>query len=602
MANFVVIVDQDFQRRSQFLKTIEPLLPPIDELITNSCSTEDFHAIWSANRTAPISSIADEEGAGVIWGDAIIPNSTARIDANSLRQLWRNPQNQPPIFDGFYAAVVYHPHLGLRVGADLLGIFPVYYYTCKDVILVASSQELFRYHPLFQKQFNPAGLVGILLTNGLFNGQTLWKNVKHLGAGNLLTWQPTTSAQEIKQYHIGDDSQNYQYSDLSFSDYLDILDQVIDKTITRHAPKEFRHGILLSGGLDSRTLVGYLHKQGIDTLAFTFGIPHDLEVGCARSVARTLKLEHHLITVPFSNYPTGAKLMINWDHLASGFNWLTNWNVQSDLRRFVPRVVFGASIETLAGAKVTGLRHSLDLSFEMYFKRGINGWSLNPEVLEKLLHKDVFGDLVQETIAQIRQLFQSYSDSVFKQVLLFDLYHRQRFHVGSGAWQYSFGAWPVLPVLDRELIEATIAFPPETVLNRKAQNQLLCTRFPKLAQLPLDSLSYYKTDPLKPNPFRRRLSILFKWQQKWRKLQYKLGYERRYFQRTLDINNMGWRMVRKEAESYRPLVKHLFDETVLNQLVPKPDSYLKRVKGLENSSESGIKALLGFLLWSKDHL
>ena len=71
MANFIIVIDPDPQRRSHFIQTIQPLLPPVEDLITNSCTSDNFHAIWAAIPHAPISYVADEEGAAVILGDAI---------------------------------------------------------------------------------------------------------------------------------------------------------------------------------------------------------------------------------------------------------------------------------------------------------------------------------------------------------------------------------------------------------------------------------------------------------------------------------------------------------------------------------------------------
>jgi asparagine synthase (glutamine-hydrolysing) len=201
MANFVIVIEANPELRSHFLKTIEPLLSPTEGLTVNRCESKDFCAIWAASSNAPVNYVSDNEGAGVVWGEAITHEEASRINASQFRNYWKESNYQKlPTADGFYAAVVYHPDFGLRVTADLLGLFPIYYYTSPQVSLVASSPELFRHHPRFHTSFNPAGLVGILLTNGLFNGQTLLSNVQRLNAGHLLVCQPGINPQEFKQY------------------------------------------------------------------------------------------------------------------------------------------------------------------------------------------------------------------------------------------------------------------------------------------------------------------------------------------------------------------------------------------------------------------
>lgn len=602
MANFFVIVDPNSERRSHFIKNIESRLPPVDGLTINSCANGDFQAIWAIHPQAPISCIVEEDEAVVIWGDAIIPGESTRLDAKVLRTLWREfPEQGLPPFDGFYAAVAYHPHFGLTVTADILGLFPIYYYVKGEVVLVASSPELFRHHPLFTAEFNPAGLVGILLTNGLVNGQTLWQQIKRLDAGHCLFVPPKAPPQEIKQYEIPASSQHQPYKNLSYSEHLELLENIIDQTLQRHTLDEQKHTLLLSGGLDSRMLAGFLHRQGKKIVTLTLGKRSDIEMQCAIPVARTLGLEYNTARNQLDRYPLSAELLTQWEHLSSGFNGVViGWSILDHLSQLAPRMMGGFSLDTATGGPLPVTRANETLSFEIFWNRAINNWGISPEILNKLLRKEVFGDLVQETFSQIRETYFSYSDLEFRRSWWYELYQRQRFHVGAYAWRFSFGAWPVLPALDLQLLKTTLALPIATMYERRAQKELVCTQFPKLAQLPLDR-NAFNVEPLLPSKNRQRLRRLLRLQQKWRRWQQKIGIERRYYYQIFDINNQGWQAVRSQAEPYRPLVQQLFHEDVLNELVPPPNVPLQcQTDAIIEAS--GIKALLGFLLWSKDHL
>ncbi len=599
MANFIIVVDPDPDRRSRFIQIITPLLPPVEGLITNSCTIGNCHAIWAAHKSAPISWIADENGVSVIWGEAIVQGESTRLDAISLREFWQNLNPNSPIFDGFYAAFTYHPHLGLTVGADLVGVFPIYYYTHGEVALVASSSELFKYHPVFPQKFNPAGLVGILLTNGLLNGQTLWQDVIRLSGGYLLTWQAESSPREISQYSIP--AYNPEpYANLSFSEQLDILEQTLEQTLIRHVPNQQQYSLMLSGGLDSRMLTGFLVRRGIHPITLTQGVRSDIEMQCAVSVARTLNLEHHTQDLPFEDYPAYAQKIIKWEHLANGFHWFMDWLSYTNLRNLAPRVITGQSIDRLIGGSWDYSSPDQNISFDLLYNRVINAWGFSPQLLERLLRKEIFGDLVQDTLTSLKTLYNNYSDTEIGRTWWFDLYHRQRFNSGCVAWQLSFGAWPVQPFLDWQLLTTTASMPIETVSKRNAQIKLLCTRFPQLAQLPLDR-NDYNVEPLQPNFARRRLAYLFKIQRKWRKWQHKQGLEQRYYYRVQDINNSGWQTIRQQAEPQRELIKHLFNEDIFNQLVPPPNLPMHFQKD-SITEASSIKTLLGLLLWSKDHL
>jgi asparagine synthase (glutamine-hydrolysing) len=184
-------------------------------------------------------------------------------------------------------------------------------------------------------------------------GQTLWQNVRRLEAGHCLNWQPKNAPKETRQYQIPDDSG--EYTNTSFAQQLDILDQVLDRAIARHAPTGNRYSLFLSGGLDSRMLAGFLHRQAVDTVALTVGKRSDLEMECAIPVARTLGFKYHTTALPDNQYPGYADLVVNWEHLANGCDSIMGlgWGVGSQLRNLAPRVISGFLLDRVIGGKST---------------------------------------------------------------------------------------------------------------------------------------------------------------------------------------------------------------------------------------------------------
>ncbi|RMF38736.1 MAG: asparagine synthetase B family protein [Chloroflexi bacterium] len=602
MANFVIIVDPDTERRTRFVETIKPLLPPVDGLQTTTEATGDFCAVWASREDAPVSRVADGAGAAVIWGEAIPRESSERLDAARLRDLWREDPalHRPPPLEGFHAAVAYRPGSGVVVGADLLGLFPVYHYAAGEVLLVGSSPELFRHHPAFRAGLDLAGLVGILLTMHSFDGRTLLQGVRRLAAGHLLVWRPGSPPREVQQYAI---PVSDRYAHLPFRAHVALLHQVLDEAVARHAPGSGRYSLLLSGGLDSRMLAGYLRRNGVAPVALTLGLPTDIEMRCAIPVARTLGLDHRGVDIAFEQYPRCADLQARWEHLTNGFNDVMHWGIYPHLRGVAPRVITGYLMDAIVGGSHITWAYSPAnnaMTFERFFDR-INRWGIRPGVLQRLLRREVFGDLVQETIARIREVYQSYADRESQRAWCFDLHHRQRFHVGGGAWALSFGAWPVLPAVDHRVLETVGAMPAATLADRHAQQALLCRRFPRLARLPLDR-NAYDTEPLRPRlryllvkGLSRQLGL-----HRLRRVWERRNGERRYYYRIYDINGPGWVAVRRGAEPHRERVLHLFHPEVLAEVLPAPDQPLPCRDGIIDAS--GAKTLLGFLLWARDHL
>ncbi|MFC1676092.1 asparagine synthase-related protein [Planctomycetota bacterium] len=598
MANFIVIVDPDIERRNQFVATVMPKLSPVDGLVTQSRSAWDFTAVWSAHKSSPVSVDADEKGAAILWGQPIGENASDRIDAKKLRALWSKPvDRQNTVLNGFHAGVVYRRDRGLIVGADMLGIFPVYYWSSGDILLVGSSPELFRYYRDFRIKIEPAGVVGILLMMHMFGGRTLLKGVRRLDAGHQLLWRLGKAAREVAQYKLAG---SMKYFSLGFSEHVDILDHAVEQTIARHVPVNGDYSLMLSGGLDSRLLAGYIKEGNVKPTALTIGVPGDIEARCAKPVARKLGLAHQRIDVNYDSYVRCGELGSNWEHVSNGFNFIMNWALPGYLNNFGSHVLLGHCFDAVIGSRYMTWPYedrTGDTNFESFFGK-LNSWGVRSSILRKLLRRDVFGDLIDQTIGRMRSVYESYSDMESQRAWCFNLYHRQRFHVGSAAWAYSFGAWPVLLVLERRLLETAAAMPAATIAQRRAEIELICRRFPGLASLPLDRNSC-NSEPLRPRlryQFSRYICNHLKIPGRA-----KTGSaEHRYYYRIYDFNNPGWRAVRSQAEPYRERLYDLFNKKVLNDLLPGPDEQVNFQDSIVDAS--GLKSLLGLMLWTRDHL
>ncbi len=598
MANFLLVVDRDADRRAAFVGAAEKRLGPFRGLEVERCGTGDFAGIWARGLRAPVSHSTHGERAAIVWGE-VFRDDGARLDACQIERLWRPPDTRlPEPLDGFYAAAVYSAEAGLTVGADLLGLFPIYYYSIGDVLLVGSSPEMFRAHPLFRGELDPSGLVGILLLSHLVNGQTLLRGVRRLAPGHLLEWRPDRPAMEVPHFRL---PVSTAHVDLPFAAHVDLLEATLRRTAARHAP-EGRYGLFLSGGRDSRMLAGFLQRQGNDVVALTLGLPTDIEMRCATLVAETLGFQHRAAAVPPEIYLACAERAVHWEHLAAGFNDLTNWGLREVLDALPPRCVSGYTMDAIVGGSHIAWAYAPDtrsMTFETFFDR-INRSGFRPEVLKRLLRPDVFGDLVEDTIARIRDTYTRYADLEFQRAWCFDLHHRQRFHVGRSLWPLSFGTWPVAPMLDRDLLAVCGGLPASTLAERRAQDEILCTSFPELAELPLDRNSY-DTEPLRPrlrHLLARSIRSHFPTLRRGSPSRDRT-IERRYYYRVYDFNGSGWLAIRREAERYRNAVLDLFDRRTLEQVLPSRETVVHFEDPIVEPS--GMKLLVALLLWCRDH-
>ena len=589
MANFIALIDADAERRARFLERVTPLLPPVADLVSGSCSAGPFAIVWAAGPHAPISVDAGADAA-IVFGLALRAEPGAPVTARELREAWPGDRT-PEAFDGYHAAITYRRAGGLLAGADILGCFPVYYWSSATVLLVGSSPELFHHHESFRGAFDPAGLAGILLMNGLVDGRTLFQGVRRLGPGCVLAARPGEPPCELRQYEI---PVSDRFFDVPLERQVEALDEVLDHSMRRHAPASPRPVMLLSGGLDSRLLAGYLDRHGVSPVALTHGAPRDLEMRCAVRVARRLGFEHHGSEGDPARFLADASARVHWEQCANGFSGAGGWGSHRELRSLGTRVIGGHGLDWVIGAYGPPDQGGW---FEAYFERH-NRWGLSPARLGRLLRPEVFEDSVAEVVAALRRSFAACSGVEFQRAWGHALHHRQRFHIAGHHWPASFGAWPVVPALDRELIAFAGGLPSAALEGRALETELACRRFPKLARLPLDRNSY-NTDPLLPS-FAHKVRRYFR--RRARRVLQRLApsggrpaEERRQYYRQYDINSARWRSVRAAAEPFRKLGYEYFERAALDDLLPPPQAEIRLADSIIDSA--GIKSVLGFLLW-----
>lgn len=596
MANFVMVVDRDGQRRSQFITTLQPKIAPMDGLVVQTEQCGDFSVIWAAHDRIPLSVACDAEGLSIIWGEAMPPGESDRVTAQDLRRAWAEPPGAP--YDGFYAACRYVPGEGLQVGVDLLGFFPLYYAVLPDVVLVGSSPELFQDHPLFTPQLSLTGFVGLLLVKGVANGQALWEGVKRLGMGHVLTVSPDLWVQEVEQYRVPcfqADLDRAGYDQLPFDEQIELLEAAVGQAIRRHAPAHEPTTLLLSGGLDSRMLAGFLHRQGNVPQTLTFGRPDDLESLCARPIARFLGFPHNTHDDPLANNVTYAHWLATWEHVSGGGNGLagTGWGSLEPLRQLPARTVTGLSMDRV----ICGIRiRNPDFWGAL---AQLHSGAFTPDQLAPLLNRDRFQGVAETVVAGLQQRYQQYSDLETHRAWLLSLAYSNRMGLGMHAWRMTFGTWPCLPILDQQVLAVGSQLPSATTSKRRAQKALVQRSFPQLAQLPLDH-NGFSIQPLTPSRQSQRWQQLARVRSQWWKLQAKLGYERRYYYRIFNINNPGLRAVRREVEPYRDAVSDLFNREALDTLLPPPEVPIP-IQSDQITETKQYTLLLGLILWAGQH-
>lgn len=597
MANFLMVVDPDPDRRTRFCHKSKPLLVLLEGLTLGEYGVGDFAAMWASGPRAPVSTWSDDASAAILWGRALADDDARLVKAWELHRMWTDvPRAMPPAFDGYHVAVSYDPHRGMTVGADILGMYPVFWWSDGTVHLVGSSPEMFRHHPRFRWNLDLAGLVGILLTTHSLAGRTLMDSVRRLAPGHLLVAAPASSPVEVRQYELPVCTDHF---DLPYSRIVDLLHDNLAAAAARHVPADARSTLALSGGRDSRLLAGLMAQMGRPFDALTLGNDDDFEMRCAMSVARALAIDHHKAPVPLED--ENVSLHVKWLHCSSGFSGVSYWHCDKILRPLGALLVNGYTLDAVVGgSQITWAysREAGNLSFPHFFARA-NAHAVSALQLRKLLKRDIWADLQDEAIDHLRAVYESPSSYESQRASHFAMYHRQRFHMGNPPWALSFGAWPILPAIDKRLLKFSGGLPAAAVAERRAEDDILRLRYPKLAELPLDRNSS-DTSPLSPRiRYTLGRDVISKVESLKRLFPHR-ERERRFYVRLYDFNGPMWKAARRQAEPHRKKLWTLFDKDVLADVLPAPDADVRKDNSIVDTH--GMKILVGLCLWSAEYL
>lgn len=332
--------------------------------------------------------------------------------------------------------------------------------------------------------------------------------------------------------------------------------------------------------------------------ALAVGRAGDHEVRYARKVARALGLPLRRHEVRPEAYREAARLHARWELLSSGISHLHVWDWGPALRPLGPRALAGWLLDGAVGG--TGFFPS-DFPAERYdferFSADVHRRAFTPDELRRLLRPELAG-VVDEVVTDVRRRWEEASPEPAERLWRYETAHVERHQIGGMAWRASFGAWPVLPVLDSAVLRAVATLPTATLAQRRAQDEILRTRFPRLARIPLVRKNDEPAAPLLASPLDRL-------RQRWRERfgpepgSRRRRWERRVLWRASDFDGPGWREVRRLAEPDRDALARWFEMDELRRILPGPE---EEVVSHTFFDMMGRQLLIGLILAVRERL
>lgn len=492
--------------------------------------------------------------------------------------------------NGLYLACHLTREGELSLATDAMGFFPVYLWSTADVCVFSSEPAGMRAHPSFRASFSPHGLAGVLLQGHIANGQTILRDVTRPHSGHVVRWSPGASHTSVSVNAIvpNDALFGAAYEDTRVR-MRDMLSQAIE---LRRGTPDACVGLMLSGGLDSRLVSGVLGKHAPSRVtALIYGEDGDIEVECARRVARSLGLSIARAHARYDRFADLAQRTAQRELLSNtafDYSWASNAEV---LRALNAPLMSGLHGDAVMGGSALpfGLAAGSTMhTFDAYFAADCSIYGFSAADVNDALAGESLADVAGDVSAEMQRHFDAIPGEPFQKVWLWSLENRNRYHASAFAWRLAEYAWPLVPFGDRAVLDLAASLPLDHVNQRRMQRDTLMRDFPKLARLPLDRNS------LDDHPLVRTLSWRIQNAIRVRLRALRPQRDLRTYYHTFDINNAGWRSIRERAEASRPQVSSGLTRAALDRFLPPASATVQSRDGIIDPAR--MKTLLGFLL------
>ena len=169
------------------------------------------------------------------------------------------------LLDGIFSFCILDKKKGdLIIARDIMGVKPLYIYQKEDVFSFSSEIKSFLEIPNFDKTINYQALAHYVSYQYTPSQETPFKYVNKLEKGACIIYSITGKQ---KNHHFG--INNFSENEIDKKDAEILLDKLLSESIKKQHLSDVPVGYLLSGGIDSTSVLHYSKESNKNLNAFT---------------------------------------------------------------------------------------------------------------------------------------------------------------------------------------------------------------------------------------------------------------------------------------------------------------------------------------------
>jgi asparagine synthase (glutamine-hydrolysing) len=388
--------------------------------------------------------------------------------------------------NGVYAVCVWEERRKrLTIVNDRHGFLHLYLWRSADALLFATEAKAITQDPGFDKAIDRRGLLDFLVAGHFFDERTFFTNLTMIPPASVLVWERGRLVVErYWDYRFGTAKAPAADAD----GYADEYGRLLEAAVRRRA----RDNVCmpLTGGLDTRSLAGFLHRAAPDAkvVANTVGHEHAWDVRFARAIAKELGWPHVFLPVEpsfIADHAEAGLSALEGNGLCSTFWVMAELPFLDELR---PAVTWSGFLGCcLSGANLprkhppaTG-KAAVDALWRYKFTG-----SFTSDDLAALLKPGVYADAAAEPYESIRRCFDAPdTEDVLDRWMYVDLRQRMRRLSAVQRDILAVSSRVMEPFVDTDFIDFVLSLPRRGLINpdQVLYRRMVTRRLPHLARI-----------------------------------------------------------------------------------------------------------------------
>ncbi len=401
----------------------------------------------------------------------------------------------------FFVALYDKPRQILLLANDRFGLYPHYIYWQDGKLAFGPEVKSVVCAPFVPRTLDVTAAAQYLRFQQLLGERTFHQDIKLFPYGSVAHVDLRAKTWTVKRYW--DFDKLPQERKLSFDEAVVEGSRIFRGAVERLSAGDLRPGVFLTGGLDSRSLIGLMPPRTPPPVSATFGAKDSRDVYYAGQIARTVGSNHQ-----WFDFPNGRWVLDSLDlhfNLTEGFHSWLHMHGVSMLPKL--RGMMDYNLTGWDGGTVMGhsdhirqmYNHPINesaLAVEMFkqFNQAYT-WPGLTEAEARLLYTPTFGKQAGGlAVDSLREEFHRFWD-------LRRQYAAEHFYVVNHCWRFTGHMVTTarshievrFPFWDYQLIDFQYSLKPELRADQMLYRGIITREMPELARIPYDKKEFLPT-------------------------------------------------------------------------------------------------------------